>query len=1555
MHDHALRPLVTLLATLALPASVLAADLEVTKVTETPGEGNSGTVCLITSADLEESPDLTKLRAFMSVRDLGSGQEAEISPFVRGQQLCATGFKAGGRYELSVKKGLRSSEGDTLAEDLKRTVLMSDLGASLSLEHGTLLPNTLSEGSLYLKSVNMKGVRVGLFRIPREDLLASGYAAKIFGDLDQWTFRDLIFNHASKLGETMLAPDVSTNETAYLEVKLSDLAGQKLQDGVYVLAAADASSHKTSGPEDSDYTESGHWLARVLIVSDLGVTAYRGERSLFVGVHSLKSANPVAGAKVTLLSRGNTELGSAQSDSSGFASFGADTLSGDFGDTPAAVSVSMGGDFFMLPLSSSSALDLSAFSEGFDPESASRTQEYPDLKSLVYTDRGIFRPGEKVNFTALIRTRDLKASDLNAVTLNITRPDGISMSRQTLSPKGAGFFEGEYALPDRAVHGNWTGELLLGDARLASVSFAVQDFIPQTLTAQAHDAALTAAVGSTLEVEAAYNYGAPAQGLEISAGITLSACDHPFNDAALRDYRFGPSQDESAAIISRRDFTGARLNDAGKAEFKFTPESRPFAMRATLLGNVFDGPSVIPFSRDYLVNPGVPLIGIRHDPKRDALSFVSLDAAGADSPQDLRVTLMKVVRDYQYVYEDHAWRFIRHEARLPLSSAVLGHAFLQDGVDLASLGDGEYLVKVRGMSGGESSLLFRKGYADDESAAMTPDLLTLTLDRDSYSHGQKAAVTLTVPQSGFVDLAFGTEKINSIRRYEVHQGENTLSFKLPADFREGAHLLAAFTAPTGDAPTPSRAFGLAYLKCADTVKALELKLDAPATARPGSTLEATLECPGDGPVFYTAALVDEGILNLTDAPEPDVLTRFLKPAPYGVEVHDLTGLMLRAFGKQGQGYGALDEMLGASASPSSIKSFNERIVALHQGVSELKDGKAALSFKLPEFDGGLKLMVAAASASSLGYASSQVKVHDAAPVSLSLPQVARAGDSFNTTLSLQNLESPGSRFDISLSCEGALRCAALKTTLDAARGASSAIPIEVTVPGTGEGTLRYEVHGADFDKRGEARITVLPASPEILVMSSAPVKSGSEVTLELTPQLMEGASVTASVGGLPYADRDAYRQLLLKPSVSMTPGEMALAVCALLRQSQSDSQNAVIQDLLDALQARFNAQGYADGVDAYSAALSFEAMKRGYDAGFAVSPELAGKLREVLRGYARDADSLSAAAPALKALAQAGHGNLAQLRYIFDRAQEVPPLAACALAQAFTLHGDFERAHKALAMAKPGLERRQALVAAVREAKGDKAYAEAMEALRDYENVSLSSAGFDTAAVAITAFDLKREELLGELDFTPFRDPASLSAGTAALLYDLSSHYPASQSVSAVPGADGRVTVENRTGTDAFATVRAFGFPVSVGTLAGNMQVKRSFLNEDGTPLKSPLDLKAHENVVMLVEVTRARTGGGATVSLALPTGFGFLKALAAAEDSPSGETLYPSAVQNGDTGMSLDFDYLPYDSRVLRFALVVRPDLEGTFTLPYLQIRESDAADTCIWREDDPSLRVSR
>ena len=190
----------------------------------------------------------------------------------------------------------------------------------------------------------------------------------------------------------------------------------------------------------------------------------------------LATAAPVPDAEIRLVARNNEVLGTVKTDAEGVAAFEAGLTHGTGGLAPALV-VARGADsdYGFLDITKQ-AFDLS------DRGVGGRTPPGP-LDAMVFTERGVYRPGENVYVTALLRDAAANAVPRTPLILKLFRPDGVEDRREMLADQGNGGRSWQITLPETAMTGSWRLAAFVDPKApaLYEKTFLVEDYVPERL------------------------------------------------------------------------------------------------------------------------------------------------------------------------------------------------------------------------------------------------------------------------------------------------------------------------------------------------------------------------------------------------------------------------------------------------------------------------------------------------------------------------------------------------------------------------------------------------------------------------------------------------------------------------------------------------------------------------------------------------------------------------------------------------------------------------------------------------------------------------------------------------------------------------------------------------------------------------------------------------------------------------------------------------------------------------------------------------------------------
>ena len=381
----------------------------------------------------ETLPKRTDFSPFVSV----VGQDKPALS-VDEQQICVEGLQHGETYSITLRAGLPSTVGEDLLKDAAFNIYVRDRSPSVRLSgKAYVLPRSGQQG-IPLVTVNTDLVKVTIYRIGDRALIDNVLGYEFERNLYSYNLDEIADQKGEKVWDGELKVEKELNQEITTAFPIVD-AVPEMQPGVYLLAAR---------PADVPGDDYGERTTQWFIVSDLGLTAYSGTDGIHAYVNSLASTDPLKDVEIRLLARNNEVLATKKTDADGAVAFEPGLARGEGGLAPALLIASGdGGDYAFLNLTQS-AFDLT------DRGVAGR--DVPNgLDAFVFTERGVYRTGETVHVTTLLRdAAGIAVPDVD-LTMVVTRPDGVEYRRSVVPDQGIGGRSLDVPIISSAQTGTW--------------------------------------------------------------------------------------------------------------------------------------------------------------------------------------------------------------------------------------------------------------------------------------------------------------------------------------------------------------------------------------------------------------------------------------------------------------------------------------------------------------------------------------------------------------------------------------------------------------------------------------------------------------------------------------------------------------------------------------------------------------------------------------------------------------------------------------------------------------------------------------------------------------------------------------------------------------------------------------------------------------------------------------------------------------------------------------------------------------------------------------------
>lgn len=1039
---------------------------------------------------------------------------------------------APGRYlYIKIDAGLKSFGGYVLGDTVERLMQVPEFPRELSILHEGSLLSMSGEKTVSLFARNLPAIRVEIGRLlPRQlqHLVTQTSGSFATPQFNNWAFESA--NITERFYEVIRLqtgdPGKAQYESVDLGKYLDDNAGDRR--GVFLLRvqAWDAAADKPLdyAPEAWNQTLGAQLAdARLLVVTDLGLVVKRSvDGSQDVFVQSIATGAPVAGASVEVIGRNGLPVLTETSDAEGHVRF-PDLKSFQREKSPVLYLARRGGDSSFLPLDQRDrSLDLSRFDIGGIESNADRAA----LSAYIFSDRGIYRPGEEIRAGALIRSQDWSRGLSGLpLRLEVVDPQGTVIRRETFKPGPAGF--GEILQPTKETSATGTYTLSLSIVRdqyradlIGSTTVQVRDFQPDRLRMKATFSASSAdgwVPPDNLEahIQLENLFGTPAENRRIVSNLTLSPSipsfraypDYQFHDPQYAREGFSEQLEDATTDAEGKATLALNLQRFAKATYRVHLVSQGFeadggrGVTAEAAQLVSSMPYLVGYKPDgelgYLSRNGertVHLIAI--DPKAQRTEVGGLVLSRLETRF---VSVLMRQANGTYKYESR-----RKETSLgdtPLTIPAAGHS-----LKLASDAPGNFAYVVKDAAGQQ---LARFDYQVAGEGNVTRTLeknaeLQLTLSKRDYAPGEEVEVSIRAPYEGAGLITIERERVYAWKWFKSSTTSSVQRITLPEGLEGNAYVSVTFVRDTGSSEiyTSPMSYGVQPFSIAVDARRNPVIVEAPTLVKPGQDL--TLRYRTAQPSRLVLFAIDEGILQVAAYKTPDPLGYFFQKRAMEVSTTQILDLILPEFRQlelAAAPGGDAEGLLGKHLNPFRRKG--EKPVAYWSGIVDADSTTRELKYTVPDyFNGALRVMAVAVTDDRVGVHESRTVVRGDFVLSPNAPTTVSPGDEFDVSVGVSNnVEGSGANATVGVSLE---TDSGLEVVGDARQ--------EVGIAEGREGSVRFRLRAKDvpgpanmnFTARagnasGKRRIdlSVRPATPFMTQLSAGVLQRGDrEIRIE---------------------------------------------------------------------------------------------------------------------------------------------------------------------------------------------------------------------------------------------------------------------------------------------------------------------------------------------------------------------------------------------------------------------------------------------------------------------------
>lgn len=1022
-------------------------------------------------------------------------------------KISSAEFSLENTYELRIDKSLAGIFGG-LREDYVQSVSFGKVKPALSfVEQKAIYLGSEGNRNILIRSVKVPQLKMEVYKIFENNITAFLSRGKQwdYSYDSEWSSQEYrsydIANHGKLVYEERIETKELDRQDNALVLNMSFKDKFDNMDGLYVL--------KISGDDKK-------WLqdSRVLAISDIGLIAKTGKNNTYVFANSLKNASPISGCEVHFISNSNQKICSASTNSDGLAVFDKGEEWQDF--ETGLIIAENGGDYNFMKLRSM-AVNTSRFETGGKRLSDNGYDLY------LFGERDIYRPGEKVNIAGILRDEQMAPIADMPIKVIFTLPNGkvLQTVKRLLNDQGA--FDVRLDLPEAAVTGNYRAKVkTANDVALGSWRFAVEEFMPDRikvdidLDGEFYD--MQDSLG--VELTAMNLFGPPAANRNYEVNVELRP-DH-FQSKDFPDYIFYNSRRRNEERKAKNYETLGSTDENGKAFYDLPFEKywqNTGLVRGRVLATVFDetGRPVNQyktfklFTQDTFFGIG-PMDGYVSTSVPLKFNFVSTDSEGKIKKRTkARVEILK--QRWRSVMERSSSGYYSYRSKRVDELQESRELSFDDGQAQLSFNpqrSGSYLVRI--YTGDSENYVERRFYAygrgQTESTAFEVNRegkIDITLDKETYQPGDQARVLFKTPFRGRMLVTIEQDEVSEYHYMNTDEKSAEFSFTVTDAHTPNVYISATLFRPHVENSLPLMvAHGVGNLNVKNPGNEMDLELIVNEESRSGRSQQ--VEVIAEPNTQYVVAVVDEGILQLTNYDSPNPYNHFYQKRALAVSSSDLYEYLFPEISRNdalpgGGGYG-----LEKRANPMGSKRV--KLVRHWSGLQKTDvSGKGQVSFDIPHFSGNLRVMAVAFKENKMAAAESNMIVSDPIVISTGLPRFVSPGDEISIPVTLSNTEDTKANGRVRVTAEAPLRIIG-DAYQDIAIDPNKEAQIFFTAVADreiGEASVQVDIDAFGESFQEKIELNVRPASGLQKKSDDGVIKPGGQLTFNWSDDLMKNS------------------------------------------------------------------------------------------------------------------------------------------------------------------------------------------------------------------------------------------------------------------------------------------------------------------------------------------------------------------------------------------------------------------------------------------------------------------
>lgn len=858
----------------------------------------------------------------------------------------------------------------------------------------------------------------------------------------------------------------------------------------------------------SYYMNSDRIAACNVFASNLGMIVKRNSlNKLWIAVSNILDTKPIGKAQVTAYNFQLQPIGKGETNGEGF------------------VEITPNGVPFIIVAESEKQKAYVRVVDG-EEQSVSRFDVggkdiQKGLKGFIYGERGVWRPGDTLHISFILEDREKRIPDKHPVALEIYNPRGQFYTKMISTQGMNGFYT--FDVPTQATDptGLWNAYIKVGGTtfhkglRIETIKpnrLKINLALPKVL--QATDKDFYAPLTST------WLTGATASKLKAKVEMSLSKVNTQFKNYG--QYIFNNPATDFTTI--KTDIFDGTLDAEGKANVMLkvpTATEAPGMLNATFTTRVFEpGGDASIYTQTIPFSPFTSYVGINlnqpkgkyiETDKDHVFDIVTVNTQGQlVNSSNLEYKIYRIGWSWWWENSGESFgTYINNSSITPVASGNLqtkgGKASFKFRIDYPSWG--RYLVYVKDKESGHAT--GGTVYVDwpewrGRSSKTDPSgikMLAFSLNKDSYEIGETA--TAIIPAAAGGRALVSIENGSTVLRQEwievSNGGDTKYTFKITPEMTPNVYLHISLLQPHAQTVNdlPIRMYGVVPVFVTNSQTVLQPQIQMPEVLRPETNFNVTVSEKTRKPMTYTLAIVDDGLLDLTNFKTPDPWNDFYSREALGIRTWDMYDNVL---GASAGSYSSLFSTGGdATLKPADAKANRFKPVVKFVGPFYLGKGKSQThTLKLPMYVGSVRAMVVAGQEGAYGNAEKTAFVRTPLMMLSTLPRVLSIQEEITVPVNIFAMENQVKNVTVSLQASGGgvQIVGANQQSLKFSQPGDQLVFFTLkTGSKTGKATIHLTANGGGQQTKETIEIEVRNPNPVVTLRNSQWVEAGQSKEL----------------------------------------------------------------------------------------------------------------------------------------------------------------------------------------------------------------------------------------------------------------------------------------------------------------------------------------------------------------------------------------------------------------------------------------------------------------------------